>query len=259
MGNATVFRGRFNFDDQRGMVVGVERDFFVANSSGILVPEAERVLERVSRMNGFRAESFAPGLSACQGTANTTPHTLRGLARQLKYVESGLRDEMDRFKLAPLFAETVPETAPTAPYNHPRSRQIAGILEPESYAAACRIATTRIMVAMPSHKIALKVYNKVFPEWERLQLLGDHSRGKRAELYRVAWPDRLPRRYASWEEFERDAERRGFGQDPGLNPSLVCISPEGGIRFQMFGSTASVDLVEAWARKCHELCSDAMF
>jgi hypothetical protein len=259
MGNATIWRGRFHFNDARGMTVGIDRDFFVAGTSGILVPEAERALERVSRMNGFRAESFAPGLSAAQGVARIGPCTLRGIARQIKYVEDGLREELARMHLAPLFTEVVPETTPTAPHNCDRARTIAKSLPTESYVAACRIATTRILVAMPNHKKALKVYNKVASEWERLQLMGDRSRGKRAELYRIAHPHHLPRQYRTWEEFEACAERHGFAQDPSANPALIRISPEGGVEFQTFGATSSIEAIVSWAHECHRLCSDAMF
>jgi len=135
---------------------------------------------------------------------------------------------------------------------------MAKTLQPEILLAACRVIGTHVHIGMPDHETAIRVYNSVIAETDRLCRIGDGSNGERLRIYAVMAPEWCPQPYADWAEFHRVAVKKNFADDPRRCWNLIRISVHGTIEFRMFGSTDDDSKVVTWARECYRLCQEAM-
>lgn len=257
------FIKKFNFNPDKGGLVGVERECFIVNDQGIVVPESPQILSAVS--NGIETNdyfehhptSIGPELSACQLEIKTPPVSLEYLEEVLSVQDHALTALLKRFNLSPSFCEVAPCSIPQIVYDDPRYQEITRHLPPEKFIAALRVIGTHIHVGMPDHETALSVYNRVILECDALAVLGDHSHGERLKLYKTVEQNAQPTPFSSWQDYYEHALAKGFADNPRNQWSLIRLSVHGTIEFRMFGATADLYEINEWARRCVKLCASA--
>ena len=253
-----AFMNRFKFDSSKTGRVGVERECFVTNKSGIIVPEAPRLLHLLEKLDNERR--FGYELSACQVEGHTGPSHIDDLQENLAIGDKLLARALNALDLSVSYQEVAPADMPLDVFPDPTGRYqvITSNMPRNILLAACRVIGTHVHVGMPNHDTALKVYDRVAPHCEDLIKLGDNSGGHRLEIYREVKQDCEPGPYATWPDFHREAMREGFDVDLRKCWTLIRISKFGTIEARMFGATASLERVTHWARTFHSLCMDAM-
>lgn len=266
------FKKQFQYKAGKAGYVGVEREAYVTDTNGIIVPRAEEVLRLALKPKhsgdpwcGYdyhpSPDWFGYELSACQVESRVGPVTLENLNRELTKRANDLMDYgFVRCGLKPAYIEIAPATMPLDVYPDPtgRYREIVKGISREVLLAACRVAGTHIHIGMENHEMALHVYNYVIHHLQELCEMGNGSFGERLGIYKQMAPDYQPRPYKDWQDFYQYALEKGFAEDPRKCWSLIRISVHGTIEFRMFGSTESEERIEMWARRCHELCQMAM-
>jgi len=246
---------QFRFDPTKTLFVGVERECFVTDFDGNIVPRSFEILSHLNKHSRFGYE-----LSACQIEERTDPVKVDQIRNELLRNQSILSQAEAELGFKRLHVEVGPEDMPLDVYPDPSGRYqvISASMSREVLLSACRIIGTHIHVGMPDRDSALRVYNSVVSNCQELSELGDYSSGQRLEIYRQVAPDCDPAPYQTWYDFHSAAVKKGFDKDPRKCWSLIRISKHGTIEFRMFGSTPSLELVETWAKKCHKLCAGAL-
>ncbi|MDE2038050.1 MAG: hypothetical protein KGI69_02395 [Patescibacteria group bacterium] len=249
------FMGLFRFDAARSLWVGVERECFIQDGDGAIVPHARQILGQLGDAGMFGYE-----LSACQVESRVGPSVLAHLAGELRASEGLLREAMDKAGSSPLHAEVGPEDMPLDVYPDPSGRyqEIVKAMPRDVLLAACRVIGTHIHVGMPDHETALKAYNRAVEKCGWLCSKGNGSFGERLDIYRIVAPECDPSPYRDWPEFYRAACAKGFDKDPRKCWTLIRISRHGTIEFRMFGVTSSIERIVGWAKLCYDLCAEAI-
>lgn len=266
------FRARFRYAPELAGRIGVERERFIIDKTGAIVPASAEVLAHIG--NNYRgyarwptcevepslATQAKPELSACQIETVTTPCDLTRLRSELEHWDSMLGQAFADLGYRELHAEVAPADMPLDVYPDPSGRyeSIAASISHEALVAACRVAGTHVHIGMPDHETALRVYNAVLKRFGELCELGNGSFGERLAIYRQMAPGYLPLPYDGWHHFYERAVREGFADDPRKCWTMIRISVHGTIEFRMFGATDSVARIVRWAERCHDLCMRAM-
>ncbi len=251
-----TFTTKFKFRPDLAFHIGVEREFFVANKQGLIVPEAHRVLERITNPLPD-AGSFSYELSACQIESQSLPtDSLDAVWSQQVKLEDELDSALAACDLQRLCQEVAPDDMSLAVYSDPAGRyqRIATEMPREVLQAACQVAGTHFHIGMPSAEIALQVYNRVIAHCDELCHIGDNSNGKRMRLYGIVAPGYRPVAHESWNAFEVYAKQHGFYENPRDCWHMIRLTLHGTIEFRNFGVTESVDDIIKWAYRCRELC-----
>lgn len=246
------FMDQFKFDSDKDLFIGIEREYFLADMSGIIQPRAKRVLSSLGD-----DEQFGYELSACQLESRVGPVKFEELSSALWEQEAYLRVAERDFGFQRIHSEVGPVDMPLDIYPDPMGRyqEITKKLPEEILSAACRVIGTHIHIGMPDHETALWVYNDVILYLDSLCALGDGSNGERLRLYKKMAPDCRSPYYNSWEDFYETAVEKGFNKDPRSCYHLIRISPHGTIEFRMFGVTGDIHKIVDWAEKCHSICA----
>ncbi len=269
-----AFKQLFKYDSDKAGYVGVEREAFICNRDGQIVPKAVEVLKRVTRprttgnyWSGDHFQSWTPPkewygyeLSACQIECRVGPSKLDSLEDDLEEVDSVLNEGLGMCKLTAEHIEIAPADMPLDVYPDPTGRyqKITQDMPRDVLLAACRVAGTHVHIGMRDHESALRTYNYVIRHMGELCEMGNGSFGERLAIYKQMAPDYEPRPYASWDDYYQYAVEKGFDTDPRKCWTLIRISVHGTIEFRMFGATESIDRIVSWANRCHELCQMAM-
>jgi gamma-glutamyl:cysteine ligase YbdK (ATP-grasp superfamily) len=263
-----VFKSRFKYRPELTGYVGVERECFLSNATGAIVPGAERVLAELVHGQigsyGYEGQDypdqFGYELSGCQIETRTKPLRLNELNEELERSDYLLMRTLRALKLGALHTEVGPKDMPLDVFPDPSGRYqaITKNMPREILLAACRVIGTHVHVGMPDHETALRVYNSVIARTEELCEIGNGSYGERLAIYRQMAPYWDPPHYTSWEHFYSVAQEQGFAEDPRKCWTLIRISKHGTIEFRMFGATDSIPRVVSWATRCHELCLKAL-
>ena len=250
-----TFRDRFCFNPEYTLAVGVERECFTLNQKGDIAPLAPKIVPHFGNDPRFGHE-----LSACQLEERTPPKFIGDVEAALWENDRILREFEAHLDFRRLYQEVAPDSMPLDVYPDQRGRyaEITRRMSREVLLAACQITGTHVHIGMPNHEVMLRVYNEVISHVPRLIKLGDHSDGKRLEIYRRVTPNWEPVSYPTWEAYEEVAVRLGFAEDPRRCWSLVRMSVHGTIEFRMFGSTPDIKKVVSWAELCRTLCHDVM-
>jgi carboxylate-amine ligase len=253
------FKNKFRFATKHAFKFGVEREFFIADKTGAIVPYAQSVYDRLRRECG---DLFTYELSACQIESRTEIVSPSQLIESLRDCEVKLDGVLETLGLHKLSAEVASDDMPLDVYPDPdgRYKRIARAMPREVLLAACQVAGTHVHVGMPDAETALRVYNYVIHYCDELCVLGDNSNGRRLHIYSMVAPDPRPRAYGSWVNFFEEAQREGYAEEPRNCWKLIRITKHGTIEFRMFGATESIEQIAAWAFRCRELCiTAAMF
>lgn len=250
------FCSLFRFDKEKAMFVGVERERFIVNRNGAIVPLSKQVLDLLPKDNTYGYE-----LSATQLEDRVGPIHLGRLTEFLEKNDRQIRIALDALNLSDLFLEVAPYDMDLTVFDDPTGRyqRIVKNMPTEILRAACRVAGTHVHVGMPDFETALSVYNKVIKNWEPLCDLINHSNGERIKIYKEMAPDFKPKEYSTIEEFYSDAVVRGFDQDPRKNWQLIRVTVHGTIEFRMGGATSSHEEIVRFATACHNSCATAYY
>jgi gamma-glutamyl:cysteine ligase YbdK (ATP-grasp superfamily) len=245
------FLDRFKFRPEYTAFVGVERETFLVNETGLISPLASLVLSKLTDRERYGYE-----LSACQLEDRVGPAKIGDLRSALLSNEAEIVRLEKELGFGRLFTEVGPEEMSLDIYPDPTGRyqEIARNLPKEILAAACRVIGTHVHIGMPDHETALRVYNGVVQYWDELWRMGDGSCGERLSLYKKMAPKWEPQPFNTWHEFYQEAVLDGFATDPRKCWRLIRLSVHGTIEFRMFGATRELNKVVAWARRCLELC-----
>lgn len=266
------FKSQFAFDSSKALFVGVEREYFITNSEGVIVPKAKQILDYAGVdyypawedyfPDRIQDERFGYELSACQIESRTFPCQITELGKELVVGQRDLEEYLCQasrkggIKLNLSCVEVAPETMPLDVYPDPSGRyqKIVKKMPREILLAACRVIGTHVHIGMPDHETALRVYNSAIKHVDELCKLGDKSNGERLEIYKIVAPDFMPPSYSDWQVFYETAVKKGFDSDPRKCWNLIRISKHGTIEFRMFGTTDDLDEIIKWAEKCHSIC-----
>ncbi|MEK7519822.1 MAG: hypothetical protein AAB581_01065 [Patescibacteria group bacterium] len=251
-----TFRAKFRFDPAKSLMIGVERECFLVDLAGDIVPAAPQLLEVLTDRDRFGYE-----LSACQLEERVGPSTLHGLRELLVRNDEEMSAAEKLVGVQRLHIDVAPETMPLDVYPDPtgRYREITRSMPREVLCAACRIVGTHVHVGMPDHATALAVYNAVIGKTKEFSRIGDRSgSGERLRIYRTVAPDCDPRPYQNWEDFYVEAHKRGCVEDPRRIWTLIRISVHGTLEFRMFGVSPDFDIILEWVQLCHDACREAM-
>lgn len=261
MSGIEAFLDRFKFDPKRAFNVGVERECFVADEQGQIVPQAHEVLAHIKEksLSPTFKQSVGYELSACQVEVRTPPCHMEKLCDELYSQDRELSASMAQLGYTPLFLEVAPASMPLDVYPDPTGRYASMTkgMPREVLLAACRVIGTHVHVGMPDAETALRVYNRVIEECDTLCRKGDGSFGERLEIYKIMEPNPIPMPFEDWQNFFETAVEKGFAEDPRKCWKLIRISSHGTIEFRMFGATNSVPQILSWAMFCHDLCRKA--
>lgn len=245
------FMNWFHFQPQYALSVGIERECFITDSDGSIMPWAPRVLDHLGICDRFGYE-----LSACQLEDRVGPCALSDAPKELQRNEADITRAEKAVGFRRLFTEVGPDNMPLDVYPDPAGRyaRIVESLSQEKLLAACQVTAVHVHIGMPDHHAALKVYNNVIRFLPELCTLGDGSTGRRLEIYKIMAPQHTPRPYSTWGDYRREALARRFVNDPRQCWDLIRISVHGTIEFRIFGSTSDLAKIHMWASRCHELC-----
>jgi carboxylate-amine ligase len=251
------FQARFKFFSKHAFKFGIEREFFLADREGRIVPMAKEVYEALYAKWG---DIFTYELSACQIESRSEIVSMELLLVHLGDCEQKLDRVLGQFGLQKLYLEVAPDDMPLDVYPDPSGRyaRLKAEMSREILLAACRVAGTHVHVGMPDAETALRVYNRVISHSDELCLMGDNSEGRRLRIYRQVAPQCDPEPYESWEHFHEVAQREGFANNPRNCWRLIRLTRHGTIEFRMFGVTESLTRVVEWAMRCRNLCLDAI-
>lgn len=241
----------FKFDPIKAMHVGIERERFIVNANGEIVPKAKKVLNLLPTGDRYGYE-----LSASQLEDRIGPVKLDEVTEALKSNDREISVALKVLKLGDHFTEVAPFDMDLTVYDDPTGRyqKIVKDMPIDILRAACRVAGTHVHIGMPNMKTALKVYNGVIHHWKDLAKIIDKSDGERLEIYKMMAKRYEPIPYKSVEEFYSDACEHGFDKDPRKNWQLIRITVHGTIEFRMGGATSSHALVKKFASECYRVC-----
>ena len=245
------FLEKFLFQPDKAFLVGVERECFLADDHGRIVPIAKKVLNHLSI-----SERFGYELSACQLEDRVGPCRLDCVKTELEKNEAKVRRAEIDLGFSRRFTEVAPDNMPLDVYPDPTGRyqEIVKDMPHDILLAACRVTGIHVHIGMPDHMTALRVYNKAVQYTEWLCEIGNGSGGKRLEIYKTMAPKFNPLLYNSWEDFYNVAIAEGFAYDLRKCWHLIRLSRHGTIEFRMFGSTHDLDKITSWAKECHGIC-----
>lgn len=247
----STFASQYAFTPELALHVGVERESFLVQDDEIVPAAAEALLKLPQPRFGYE-------LSACQLEDRVGPCQLAQLADELSHNDKLASEALNSLGLARLFLEVAPDTMPLNHFPAERYDKIVEVISRERLLAACQVTGTHIHIGMPDHETALRVYNKVIAHTDELCRIGDHSGGRRLQIYRIMATDCQPIAWDGWDHFESYATEHGFVNDPRSCWHLIRLSLHGTIEFRVFGSPVSNDEVVCWAKRCHSLCKEAL-
>jgi gamma-glutamyl:cysteine ligase YbdK (ATP-grasp superfamily) len=261
------FKSLFTYNSIMTGYLGVERECFITDAKGKIVPKAHEVLSIIEDTESPFSECHlvSPGefsfeLAAAQLESRIGPCVLKDLKWKLVNSNKLLILLLKYKGYSPLHIEVGPEDMPLDVYPDPTGRyqKITENMPREILLAACRVIGTHVHIGMPDHETALRVYNYTVRHYAELCELGNGSFGERLAIYRQMAPDFEPKSYASWDEYYQAALAKGFAEDPRKCWTFIRISVHGTIEFRMFGATDSIDRIVSWATRCHQICQEAM-
>jgi hypothetical protein len=252
--NIASFLGKFNFDPEKTLFVGIERESFTARD-GTILPLTPEILPLIQE-DCPEFQRFGYELSACQLEMQYGPYKMKDAYCGLILADDELTRIQKKFNFKCYFADIADQDIPLDVYPDPTGRYgiLVATLKPEVLHAACYVAGTHIHIGMPSATDALRVYNQVCNHTEELIESGDNSNGERLRYYSLMSKAVNPVTHMDTNSWFTHAVSSGHDRNPRNCWTLIRISIHGTIEFRMFGSTPDLKKVHEWASMCHDLC-----
>ncbi len=250
-----TFLAQFNFRAANRGAIGLEREFFIVDHDGRLVPRAPELLDLLREQDH---SAWDPELSACQIEVKTPPRfRRRDLQDDLRRQEAQGQQAAAKLGLSLRVLEIAPDDMPLDIYPCERYSNIAARIDTGALLAGCQLAATHIHLGVGSVQEALLVYDRLRQKLPLLMAEGDHSGGERLRRYARMTPLCQPPELRSVEEYFRVALEQGFALPPRTPKDcwwLLRISPVGTVEIRVFGAEPDhdrilhwVDLVHRWA------------
>ncbi|MBI5420859.1 MAG: hypothetical protein HZA35_00925 [Parcubacteria group bacterium] len=242
------FLGKFDFRDELTGYVGIEREHFLVDRHGILVPRSKDFLDAINDPR------WTYELSACQVEDRTNPQREIG-AIKLELLENDNNAKLcaEKLGICVINKEVQDKDMPLEVYPDPRYLEIVRNIDRERLCSACRVTGTHIHIGVSDMMSAIATYNLLLPYLEELCELGDHSDGERLRLYKTMATFWKPERYRNVHELFKVATLRGFADNPRNCWDLIRISRHGTIELRMFGVTDHVDEVLMWVSRIKKI------
>lgn len=237
---------------------GIERERFIVNDRGIVVPEIGKLLpevQQLARERGMSEDLFSYELFAGQIEDRTMPSsTLEEMRAALVQNEVILLEAASNLDLGFDHSEFVEagnvDTFEVNPFNE-RHRQIWAAIPCERRIAASVVAAIHVHISVTG-KEAVKILNLCRSDViNHLILLGDHSNLRRINAYRtMAETDGVPPMFASLAEVKAYIGKKGGEKNVW---DLVRYKPSTKtVEFRMFGATPNVDEILGFVTACRE-------
>lgn len=245
--NIGSFTKQFNFSPFLRGYVGVERESFITNRSGIIVPQAIAILEQLPNNGHYGYE-----LSACQLETRTEPcQNTTELRKALLSVHIPATVLAKTLGLKLFYIPVALDNMPLDVYPDPSGRYqaITKKWSTDILLAACRVAGTHIHLGVSDGDEAIRAYNNLVEHFEALVHTGNISEGERLKLYRLVAPDSTPILYESWDHFYHSMLERGYAENPRECRDLIRISIHGTVEVRVFDSTPDIAKIVIWAEQ----------
>lgn len=239
------FKNLMVFNQDLAGCISCEREFFLANTEGKIVPQAHAALEYIND-NVF----FSYELSACQIEYKTGPtKNITDLMQRIYELEEQCKQFEKDLGLQRLLLEVGPSDMPLDVYPDERYQFFAQTKTDDQLLSMMRVTACQFHIGMPDYETALKVYNSVIKDIPYLITLGDYSHGQRIALYKQATPFWYPPSLNNFEDHYLQATLAGYCADINNCHTLVRITRYGTIEFRMFGAAPTHE-IEKLARTC---------
>lgn len=277
------FVSQFNFQPDKSMLVGPERECHLVGADGKIKPIAPTVLDYLwSSVNG-RKDCYGYELSACQFEERLEKPSKLSDARNMMLANQA---DITRAEIALGFKRAyysvAPSDVPLDVFPVERYQRITRDMPFKTLHAACRVTGVHVLVGMPDKETALRVYNHVVGYYEDLCRIGHVKDGKmfwqtnkdcaspwQLDGYSVSerlWLFKesglverfLPPRYDSWDDFFERAKHEGFVSDPRRLWDFIRSSKHGAIEFRMFDTVEDLDIIFFWANYCLNICQEVL-
>ena len=226
----------FEFKSDMGGFVGVEREHFLQSERGDFAPLASDFLRLMADSR------WTYELSACQVEDRTRPQ------KDFSAIEAELLENNNdgalvagKMGLRLTNVEVAAEGMPPDIYPDPRYLAISRRASQDMIMAARRVIGTHLHFGVEDVERALWVYNAIIPHLDELCRIGDHSAGKRMELYKTMATNWQPPSYRHVGDLFETACAQGFAKNPRDCWHLVRISVHGTVELRMFGASNHVD------------------
>lgn len=249
------FLQKFNFDPNKKLYVGIERESFTTRD-GKIIPLTPEVLPLIELMQP-RFQSFGYELSACQLEMRYGPYHISEVHDGVTLAFNELKEIEKQLNFSCYFSDTAGQEIPLDVYPDPTGRyaKIASSLSRDVLYAACYIAGTHVHIGMPNAEDALNVYNNVCKHVWDLVKIGDNSKGERINYYKLMTSNLEPSPHKNIDAWVKDALDKNYFEDPRKNWSLIRLSIHGTIEFRMFGSNPDLSKIYQWVNTCRDLCN----
>ncbi|MDA2935785.1 glutamate-cysteine ligase family protein [Patescibacteria group bacterium AH-259-L05] len=235
------FLKKFKFDKKNKGLIGIEREYFLTSVDNTPIPCA---VDFLKEMND---QKWTYELSVCQVEVRTNPEKkLENIHAQLIQNHKEGKAVARKLSLNLRSIEVAPENMILDVYPDPRYLKIVKTIPQEKLKAACRVTGTHIHIGMPDIETAIRSANHLKNYLNYLCRLGDHSHGKRLQLYKEMAPDWIPYHYRDVDHFFEVAKKQGFADNPRDCYHLIRISVHGTIELRMFGVTNDVEEIISW-------------
>lgn len=242
------FFAKFAFDRKKQELIGIERERFLINDKGKIVPRAEEFLKKIND------SLWTYELSACQIEDRTVPtRKIVDIRKSLEENDQKAQCVADQLKLNLFFTEVADKDMPLDVYPDPRYLEITKTISRERLEAACRVAATQIHFGVGDIYKAIDLYNSLVGHLDCLCRMGDHSNGERLRLYRIMAQKWQPPFYENPDQFFQTAVKEGFADDPRNCWHLIRISKHGTIELRMLGATENINEILEWINTIKKL------
>ena len=247
------FLNEYGFVPEYTLKISIEREYFIGDRDGNIKASGPKLVKWINDPDQYDTD-----LPACQLESRIILADINNVEQKLWGQERALRDFGVKYSFTRIFDEVGPEDIPLDVTPKKRYLDIAKDLTDDELRSGCRVIGTHVHIGMPDFETALVVYNHVIQYLDELCEMGDGSNGERLRLYKEMAPNYMPPKYDSLRDFYSTAVEQGFAKDPTKCWHLIRIHPNGTIEFRMFGSTQNVGKVASWAKRCHEICLEAL-
>lgn len=236
--------------------IGIERERFIVNAQGRIVPEIGRLLPKIhecAAKNGLDPELFTFELFAGQVEDRTPPcnneaEVRLALVRNDHAMIEAAYELSLAFDYSEMADEERVERFDVNPFNERHARIWAAISK-ERRVAASQVAAIHVHLAALPHE-AVSVLNKCREDVvEQLVVLGDHSGLRRMRAYQaMAETNGVPPVFTSFDAVMNYIDLKGGEKNVW---DLVRYKPSTKtVEFRMFGTTPNIEEVLGYIDAC---------